>query len=590
MVKVSRLLKDYTDSGALNERLAVWGFVDPVTFLTKAGAVGVMFRLDGVDDACLDHVERQAIARRFEQALRQLDESFRVYQYLVKRPAVMPAARAHANPVVREALARRATYFASKATGLFEYEIYTVILYEGWSGARNGSSLPGPWSVRSAWELLSVRRVMTVLSGELTRAVTHLHTKAQAFQAQLSDPVRPRLLPKAEIFAVLRCLLNPSPEKAAAGSLKYDTHLDFFAADSTVECERDTLRVDGYQVKVLTMKEPPARTFAHVLKDLQAVPSRLVACLEWQRLSNDRIRRDIQARRRHFHNTKTSLVNYLHPDTKPEEMLSDESAAATVQELGHALTELEVHGHVFGSCSLSVVLIDRDPRRLDLSVAATIKAFATHDGAVFEETYHLLNAWLATMPGTAAHNVRRLALLNTNCADLAFLFAPRAGERTSEHLGGNCLAVFETERQTPYHWNLHYGDVGHGLVLGATGSGKSFLLNFILTHAQQYDPVTFIFDLGGSYENLTGWLRGTTWHMGLRDRQVSINPFSLPPTPEHPHFLHAFVRVLLQSGGQCRLTARDERDVADAVDSLYALDASQRRLLTLAQTLPRSLA
>jgi type IV secretion system protein VirB4 len=78
--------------------------------------------------------------------------------------------------------------------------------------------------------------------------------------------------------------------------------------------------------------------------------------------------------------------------------------------------------------------------------------------------------------------------------------------------------------------------------------------------------------------------------MGLRDRQVSINPFTLPPTPENLHFLQAFVRVLLQSGGQYRLTARDDRDIADAVESLYALDASQRRLLTLAHTLPRTLA
>ena len=591
MVKVSRLLKDYADSGALNDRLAVWGFVDPVTFLTKAGAVGVMFRLDGVDDTCLDHAERQAVVRRFEQALRHFDESFRLYQYLVKRPAVFAAAAPHATPVVREALDRRVQYFAAKADTLFEYEIYTVVLYEGWSGRRNGTSPTGPLSGRrSPWELLSVRRVMTVLGGELDRAVAHLHTKAQAFQAQLSDTVMPRLLPKADIFRVLRLLLNPAPHKAEAASLKYDTHLDFFAADSTVDCERDALLIDDYRLKVLTMKEPPSRTYAHVLEDLQAVPSRFVACLEWQRRSNDGIRRDIQARRRHFHNKKTSLVNYLNSDTKPEEMLSDDSAAATVHELGHALTELDVHGHVFGSCSLSVVVIDRDARRLDQSVAACIKAFATHDGAVFEETYNLLNAWLATMPGNAAHNLRRLALLNTNCADLAFLFAPRAGERTSPHLGGDCLAVFETERHTPYHWNLHYGDVGHALLLGATGSGKSFLLNFLLTHAQQYDPATFIFDLGGSYENLTTRLGGTTWKMGLRDRQVAINPFSLPPTSEHLHFLHAFVRVLLQSGGQYRLTARDDRDVADAVESLYALDASQRRLLTLAQTLPRSLA
>lgn len=198
----------------------------------------------------------------------------------------MPSVSGHANPVVHAALDRRAAYFASKADALFNYELYTVPLYEGWSGARNGSSLAGLLSVRSAWELLSVRRAMTVLSGELTRAVTHLHTKAQAFQAHLSDTVMPRLLAKEDIFSVLRMLLNPAPHKAEAGALKYDTHLDFFAADSTVECERDTLRIDDYRVKVLTMKEPPSRTFAHVLEDLQTVPSRFVACLEWQRLSN----------------------------------------------------------------------------------------------------------------------------------------------------------------------------------------------------------------------------------------------------------------------------------------------------------------
>jgi type IV secretion system protein VirB4 len=223
-------------------------------------------------------------------------------------------------------------------------------------------------------------------------------------------------------------------------------------------------------------------------------------------------------------------------------------------------------------------------------VADCIKVFAGHDGALYEESYNLLNAWLAVVPGNAAHNLRRLPLLNTNCADLSFLFALDVGERTSAHLAGRpSLAVFETEHQTPYFWNLHHGDVGHTLVLGATGSGKSFLLNFVITHAQKYEPVTVIFDLGGGYERLTRALGGSVWRMGLTHRAFTINPFCLEPTAEHRHFLVSFVRVLLQSGGQHRVTAQDDRDLHEAVENIYALDPPQRRLFTLANLLPRTL-
>ena len=132
--------------------------------------------------------------------------------------------------------------------------------------------------------------------------------------------------------------MNYTPHKVDRVSLKHDTHLDFYLSDSALECHRDHLRVDDFDVKVLTMKEPPAKTFAHVLGDLYAVPSPFVACLEWQRIPNAKMRRDLHARRRHFFNRKVSLVNYLSSQTKPEEMLVDDSASATVHELGQSLT------------------------------------------------------------------------------------------------------------------------------------------------------------------------------------------------------------------------------------------------------------
>jgi type IV secretion system protein TrbE len=102
--------------------------------------------------------------------------------------------------------------------------------------------------------------------------------------------------------------------------------------------------------------------------------------------------------------------------------------------------------------------------------------------------------------------------------------------------------------------------------------------------------VTVIFDLGGSYQKLTTLLGGSFWRMGLAHRAFTINPFCLEPTVEHRHFLVSFVRVLLQSAGQYRLTMQDDRDLHEAVESIYALDPPQRRLFTLANILPRPLA
>jgi type IV secretory pathway VirB4 component len=144
--------------------------------------------------------------------------------------------------------------------------------------------------------------------------------------------------------------------------------------------------------------------------------------------------------------------------------------------------------------------------------------FATQDAQLTEERYNLLNAWLAVVPGNDAFNLRRLWLLNTNYADLSFLFTQRTGETRNAHLDAEYLAVLESEGGTPYFLNLHYQDNAHTLVLGSTGSGKSFLLNFLLTHLQKYDPRTYIFDLGGSYESLTRLFGGTYLPVGVETR------------------------------------------------------------------------
>ena len=436
---------------------------------------------------------------------------------------------------------------------------------------------------------LSTSAVCSLLERDLERAVAELHQRAGAIEVQLADAVRPVRLGKSEAFRFLQSLVNYPPSLDGSAPLKYDTHVDYFMADGNVECHRDRLTVGQAQVRVLTMKEPPNATFAHVLESLYTVAGEFIACLEWRRLSNDQVRRQIHSRRRHFYNKRISMVNYVSSETRPEEMLVDESSGATVRQLGDALTELEVNGHFFGECSLTVVLHDTHGERLDQAVAEATKAMAAHDGALLPETYNLLNAWLAIVPGNSANNVRRLALLETNYADLSFLFSLDRGNPIGAHLGREALAIFETRHSTPYHFNLHVDDVGHTLVLGATGSGKSFLLNFLVTHAQKYEPATVIFDLGHSYRKLASLLEGSFLELGLHECNVTINPFALPPTPGNLHFLHAFTRVLLEGSDSYRLSDAEDRELYEGIENLYVLDVPQRRLFTLANLLPRAL-
>ena len=142
-------------------------------------------------------------------------------------------------------------------------------------------------------------------------------------------------------------------------------------------------------------------------------------------------------------------------------------------------------------CSCSLAEVER-------ACADFYKVFSVHDAQLYEERYNLLNAYLATVPGNFPLNLRYMHITNANYADYSFLFTLHGGDPVNSHLKKEYLAVLETNHRTPYFFNLHHRDVAHTVILGRTGSGKSFLLNFLITNLQKYDPFTFIFDLRGT--------------------------------------------------------------------------------------------
>jgi type IV secretion/conjugal transfer VirB4 family ATPase len=595
MLKLKSIFKNYAETGSLCERVNLYGFIDSHVFLTKTGDLGLLLEVPGVDYECLDQDAIDGLTKRLESALKLFDENYRVYQYLFKRHSPVIPHKLYGKPVVDAAIRSRIAYLAGKAETLFSLGIYYVVFFEGFPYARNFATVLAqfPNHPRKALgELLgsfSGRKQVVLMGREIERARAALERQARSFLLQVSDFLPARLLEKQEAFAVLKRTLNFATQKIDSAKLRYDTFLDWQLAESHLECHRGYLRVDDDYVKVLTLKEPSAQSFPLIFKRLMDVQANYHVVTEWKKEDSGKTRRVIQAKRRHFHNTKHSFFSQVNlNDTAPHDALLDDSKESQVRELGKGIEEIELHGNYFGHFSVTVVVYDRDLAKVDRACAEFYKVFSVHDAQLYEEKYNLLNAFLAAIPGNHVFNLRSLYLLNTNYADFSFLFTLHCGEPRNQHLREEYLGVLETNHGTPYFLNLHYRDVAHTMVLGRTGSGKSFLLNFLITNLQKYDPFTFIFDLGGSFESLTRLVGGTYLRVGLESAGFTLNPFCLPPTKANLDFLALFVKVLLGSVA-ATLDPATERTLYEQIENLYSLDPVLRTLDVLANTLPRNL-
>jgi type IV secretion system protein VirB4 len=595
MLKVKKIFKSYQETGSLNAMVNLFGFIGPQVFLTKSGEAGIVIEVHGVDYECLDTPTIDALTKRLESALRLFDENYRLYQLLFKRNRQPIPHSFCGKPVVDAAIRERIAYFDGKAEDLFCLSIFYVVLCPALAAHRSLAStiLEFPDHPRKSLADLHARfstgASVRLDEREIARAEAILLQKAESFRTHVSDFVFVRILGKEEVFPVLKRTLNFEAVKLQAARLKHDTFLDYYLAESHLECHRGHLRVGEEYVKVLTLKEPSAHTFPLLLKGLLDVRANYHIVTEWKKEEPGKTRRTIQSKRRHFHNTKRSFMSQVNLNDVPsQDTLLDDAKESQVRELGKGIEEIDLHGNYFGLFSLTVVLYDRDLAVVERAAAEFYKVFSVHDAQLYEERYNLLNAFLAAVPGNYAFNLRYLYLLNTNYADLSFLFTLHSGDIRNRQLRQEYLAVLETNHGTPYFLNLHYRDVAHSMILGRTGSGKSFLLNFLITNLQKYDPFTFIFDLGGSFESLTRLFAGSYLRVGLESTDFTINPFSLPPTKANLDFLALFVKVLLGSMVG-KLDATRDRALYEQIENLYSLDPALRTLSVLANTLPRDL-
>jgi type IV secretion/conjugal transfer VirB4 family ATPase len=290
-------------------------------------------------------------------------------------------------------------------------------------------------------------------------------------------------------------------------------------------------RLGRAHLRTLTVMGFPSRTWPGLLDDLNrlSIPYRWATraiCLD----RTDATRLLAKIRRQWFAKRKSVAAILKEVMTNEASVLIDSDAANKAQDADDALQELgsDLVGEAYVTATVTVW--DEDAAEADERLRLIEKTIQGRDFTCMRETVNAVEAWLGSLPGHVYANVRQPPISTLNLAHMIPVSAVWAGPERDEHFQAPALFQASTEGATPFRFSLHVGDVGHTLIAGPTGAGKSVLLALMALQFQRYPRAqVFAFDFGGSIR-AAALAQGGDWHdLGGALATDTTEPVALQP-------------------------------------------------------------
>lgn len=289
-------------------------------------------------------------------------------------------------------------------------------------------------------------------------------------------------------------------------------YLDALLADQPLTGGLEPI-VGASHLRVLTVVGFPTVTTPGILDEL----NRLAFPYRWSTRAimldkTDATKLLTKIRRQWFAKRKSIAAILKEVMTNEASTLLDTDAHNKAMDADAALQELgsDQIGEAFVTATVTVW--DDDPRVADEKLRLVEKTIQGRDFTSMTETVNAVEAWLGSLPGHAYANVRQPPVSTLNLAHMIPLSAVWAGEVRDHHFSAPPLLFGKAEGSTPFRFSLHVGDVGHTLVVGPTGAGKSVLLALMALQFRRYPgSQIFAFDFGGSIR-AAAIAMGGDWH------------------------------------------------------------------------------
>lgn len=357
--------------------------------------------------------------------------------------------------------------------------------------------------------------------------------------------------------------------------------LDAWLADAALTGGLEP-RLGDRWLKVVSVRGLPSSTWPGLLDRLGSLPFEYRWCARWIALDKaDAEQEIVRLRKRWFAKRKGVGVLLREAITREEVPLLDTDAAGKTEECDGALAALGAEACAFGYLTVTVSVLDASEAGAQAKARAIEAALNAQGLVARTEDLNAVEAWLGSLPGEPYADVRRPMVSTLNLADLLPVSAVWAGPDRDGCLAGPPLATARTTGSTPFRLVLHVGDVGHTMVVGPTGSGKSALLSFLALQWFRYPGARVVFFDRGRSARAATLAAGGCWRAMEPGAAFSLQPLAGIDREDERAWASEWLGEGIRLAGM-DLTPRLREEIWAALTALAEAPADQRTLTVFA--------
>lgn len=566
-------LREYRNKADRLADFLPWAaLVAPGVVLNKDGSFQRTSRFRGPDLDSATPAELVATTARLNSALRRLGSGWSIFVEAVRRPALDYPVCAFPDPASALVERERAAQFAEEGAH-FESRYFLTFL---WMPPAEDAARAESWLYEGRAEKgVDPRELLEGFADRTDRLL-------RLFEGFFPEV---QWLDDGETLSYLHSCISTRLHDVRVPETPM--HLDALLADEPLTGGLEP-RLGAAHLRTLTVIGFPSATFPGLLDELNA----LGFAYRWSTRAimldkSDATKLLSKIRRQWFAKRKSVAAILKEVMTNEASVLVDSDAANKAEDADAALQELGADHVGLALVTATVTVWDEEPALAAEKLRLVEKVIQGRDFTCVPEGMNAIEAWLGSLPGHVYGNVRQPPISTLNLAHMMPLSAVWAGLEHDAHFNAPPLFYAKTEGSTPFRFSLHVGDVGHSLVVGPTGAGKSVLLAMMALQFRRYaGSQIFAFDFGGSIRAAALVCGGDWQDLGSSlsedsDEPVLLQPLARIHEPAQRNWASEWLQAILAAEGVA-LDPETKDHLWSTLSSLASAPVAERTLTGLA--------